>query len=237
MKKEAHTQTHTPPPPPPKPFSSSVPTALCVTCKKMASVVDMPDVDHAGSGAARRRRERRLRAWLRHERQSVAAAVAEALHHSAGPREKVVERRGRQEGEVHETHNALRSQTTPLPGKRPTPLSEVTGPQVAVTDGYVAAGVPLLGAPSLADSSAEAIDGSTLSFLLQHALEVKRKEEEEAVETGRAREAGEEGGRGGEQAAGGAPAGSGRGGPCHVSDMGLALPSGAARREVVRGEG
>ena len=43
--------------------------------------------------------------------------------------------------------------------------------------------MPLLGAPSLADSSAEAIDGSTLSFLLQHALEVKRKEEEEAVET------------------------------------------------------
>ena len=140
------------------------------------------EVDGA-SGAARRRRERRLRAWLRHERQSVAAAVAETLHHSAGPREKVVERRGRQEGEVHETHNALRSQTTPLSGKRPAPLSEVTGPQAAVTDGYVAAGVPLLGAPSLADSSAEAIDGSTLSFLLQHALEVKRKEEEEAVET------------------------------------------------------
>ena len=61
-------------------------------------------------------------------------------------------------------------------------LSEVTGPQAAVTDGYVAAGVPLLGAPLLADSSAEAIDGSTLSFLLQHALEVKRKEEE-TVET------------------------------------------------------
>ena len=35
----------------------------------------------------------------------------------------------------------------------------------------------------LADSSAEVIDGSTLSFLLQRALEVKRKEEEEAVET------------------------------------------------------
>ena len=99
------------------------------------------------TGAAQRRRVRRLRAWLRHERQSVAAAVAEALHHSAGPREKVVERRGRQEGEVHETHNALRSQTTPLPGKRPAPLCEVTGPQAAVTDGYVAAGVPLLGVP------------------------------------------------------------------------------------------
>ena len=84
---------------------------------------------------------------------------------------------------MHVTHNALRSQTTPLPGKRPAPLSEVTGPQAAVAVGYAAAGVPLLGVPSLADSSAEAIDGSTLSFLLQHALEVKRKEEEEAMET------------------------------------------------------
>ena len=140
------------------------------------------EVDGA-TGAAARRRQRRLRAWLRHERQSVAAALAEALHHSAGLREKVVERRERQEGEVHVTHNVPRSQTTPLPGKRPAPLSEVTGSQTAVTDGYVAAGVPLLGAPSLAVSSAEAIDGSTHSFLLQHALEVKRKEEEEAVET------------------------------------------------------
>ena len=45
----------------------------------------------------------------------------------------------------------------------------------------MAAGVPLLGAPSLADSLAEVIDGSTLSFLQQRALEVKKKEEE-AVE-------------------------------------------------------
>ena len=52
----------------------------------------------------------------------------------------------------------------------------------AVAVGYAAAGVPLLGAPLLADSSAEAIDGSTLSLLLQRALEVKRKEEEEAAE-------------------------------------------------------
>ena len=58
----------------------------------------------------------------------------------------------------------------------------MAGPQeAAVTGGNVAASVPLLGAPSLADSTAEAIDGGTLSFLLQHASEVKRKEEE-AVE-------------------------------------------------------
>ena len=53
----------------------------------------------------------------------------------------------------------------------------------AVAVGYAAASVPVLGAPSLADSSAEATDGSTLSFLQQHALDDKRKEEEEAVET------------------------------------------------------
>ena len=51
----------------------------------------------------------------------------------------------------------------------------------AAAVGYVAASVPLLGAPSLADSSAEVTDGSTLSFFLERALEVKRKEEE-AVE-------------------------------------------------------
>ena len=39
--------------------------------------------DHAGLGSARRRRERRLRSWWRHERMSIAAALVEATHHSA----------------------------------------------------------------------------------------------------------------------------------------------------------
>ena len=132
-----------------------------------------------------RRRQRRLRSMLRHEQQSVAMALAQALHHSAGPSmTKVVERRERQEGEVQEAYDAPRSQTTPLPGVRPgVPLDPGPPGDEAVAVGYAAASVPLLGAPSLADSSAEAIDGSTLSFLLQHALEAKRKEEEEAVET------------------------------------------------------
>ena len=42
---------------------------LCVnSCQ--TSAVDMSDVERA-SGAARRRRERRLRSWLKHERQTV----------------------------------------------------------------------------------------------------------------------------------------------------------------------
>ena len=60
----------------------------------------------------------------------------------------------------------LREQRRPPPGERPAPLSEVAGPQAAVTVGYVAAGVPLLGAPLMASPSAEAIDESTFSFLL-----------------------------------------------------------------------
>ena len=73
--------------------------------------------------------------------QSVAAALTAARHHSAGSWEKVVTRREeRQEGEVHEEYDGLRAQTTPLPGVRPAPLSEVAGPQAAVTVGYVAAG-------------------------------------------------------------------------------------------------
>ena len=39
------------------------------------------------AGAARRRRERRLRSWLQHDQLSVRAAAVSALHHSrdAGP--------------------------------------------------------------------------------------------------------------------------------------------------------
>ena len=45
-------------------------------------MIDTP-VDHAaGMGAARRRRERRLRAYLRYARMSVAMALTEANHHT-----------------------------------------------------------------------------------------------------------------------------------------------------------
>ena len=64
---------------------------------------------------------------------------------------------------------------------RPGCLSDPGPPWVeAVTVGYVAAGVPFLGAPSLAAHSAEAIDGRTLRHLLK--LNLKLKEEEEKRE-------------------------------------------------------
>ena len=122
-----------------------------------------------------------MRSWWHHEQLSIAAAVAAALHHSAqrgsharpethfAPRGQTTAT----EEEVRKVNDALEGQKRPPPGMRPAPLPEVAGPQAAVTGGYVAAGATLLGALLLADSSAEVIDGSTLSFL----VEVKRKEE------------------------------------------------------------
>ena len=61
------------------------------------------------TGAARRRRERRLRSWLKHERQTVRMVLAETFHHSSAPfppkfREELVERQ--------EQHAAPRGQNT-----------------------------------------------------------------------------------------------------------------------------
>ena len=70
---------HSPQPPqPPQASDSSVPTfLLCVTCERMDLSVQPV------SGAAQRRRERRLRSMLRHERMTVAMALAEFSHHSS----------------------------------------------------------------------------------------------------------------------------------------------------------
>ena len=84
--------------------------------------------------AAQRRRGRRLRAMLRH------MALAAALHHSTGLWEKEVELQQNaaprvqntgaraRKGEVNETHEAPRRQTTPHLGERPS-LLLVPGPQ------------------------------------------------------------------------------------------------------------
>ena len=102
------------------------------------------------TGAAKRRRERRLRSWLERERQTVRVVLAETFHHSSAPfppkfKEELVGR--------HEQHDALRRQKTARTtvathflsstmvargpelfsleeepgGGRPTPLSEVAG--------------------------------------------------------------------------------------------------------------
>ena len=103
--------------------------------------------------------------------------LAAALHHSAQRVE------GPGEGEVHAMHDGLRAQMRPLPGTRPG-LPPEPEPQVrAATVGYVAAPVPFLSAPLLADTAAEAVDARTVHFLLtdavKHLKEGRKMEEEE----------------------------------------------------------
>ena len=109
-------------------------------------------------------------------------ALAEALHHSPGPREKVVERREGPEGEVRETHDALRGQKRPLPGTRPAPLLVVAVPQGRPeAAARVSAGVPSLALAVLA-SADDTVDASALAFLTQRALEAAVEAEEEMVQ-------------------------------------------------------
>ena len=60
-------------------------------------------------GAARRRRERWLRSWLKHERETVRMVFAEAFHHSSAPFPPKF--KGEWEGRL-EKHDALRGQKT-----------------------------------------------------------------------------------------------------------------------------
>ena len=137
----------------------------------------MADVEHAG--AAKRRRERRLRQWHRHERMTVAMAVAEATHHSAPRRQKTAT--AIREVEEQATHDGLRAQTAPPPGMRPGILPE-PGPQRSDRCLRRSAGdTPLLAVPSLAGG--DGADDAAVAFLVRQTLlereEEKRKEEEE----------------------------------------------------------
>ena len=116
-------------------------------------------------GAAKRRRERRLRSWAKHERQTVAMALAEALHHSAprrpktaraGMRPGVLEDPGPRRETEHEEHAALRGPKPPSPG------------------------VPSLATPVLAGQATEGMDSATLRFLIASALRRTKEEEEQA---------------------------------------------------------
>ena len=75
-----------------------------------ASAVDMMNV-HSAS-AARRRRERRLRQFLRHERLSVALALSEKKHHTS-PSSEDGQGRGGKGGEGERGGGGSRC-TTPL---------------------------------------------------------------------------------------------------------------------------
>ena len=78
----------------------------------------------AAQGCASRRRERRLRSHLRHERMAVAMALAESTHHSE-QRPKKARAGGEVRGEVPKAH-------LPQGGSRPPCLGEPRGPQVGI---------------------------------------------------------------------------------------------------------
>ena len=123
-----HTQTpHTPHTP------HKVQTGLCCFFGSLSfdlngrSMAERGDAG-GGTGSARRRRERRLRSMLRHERMAVAMALAENLHHSAQRPEKARAR----EVEEQDQHEALRRQKAPPPGScRIPPRRGVLGSTVA----------------------------------------------------------------------------------------------------------
>ena len=117
--------------------------------------------------AAARRRQRRLRSWLKHEGQTVAMELAAALHHS------------RDGGRV--TNCGLRAPKAGSSGQRPGVLTEPEPQGRAVTVGYVAAPLPSLSLPVLADRAAEVVDSSSLRFLTVAALR-QRKEGERQKE-------------------------------------------------------
>ena len=77
----------------------------------------------AARDGADRRRERRLRSWLRHEQQSIAAVLATVTHHSFDKvgtasgvlrNRKTATRTGN--GEEHKAHYTAMIRKTPLPG-------------------------------------------------------------------------------------------------------------------------
>ena len=138
-------------------------------------------------GAAKRRRDRQLRAFRRHELLTVRMELAAALHHSAqrveAPREV----------EEHETYVGLRAQMPPPPGTRPAALRE-PGLQLVVEHAAspCSSWVPL-SSPALGGDCS--LDRATVSFIVHMAVEAqaeldrrKRREEEEAKKAKEAKE-------------------------------------------------
>ena len=119
----------------------------------------MAERDGSGVGSARRRRERRLRSWWRHERMTVAAELAVALHHSRGVK-PYGDRRLRAQWDGGRCPEGARA-----------------------ASGCGARGLPVLRAPLLAipclGGGADGVDVTTTRFLLRKALLRKKEEEEE----------------------------------------------------------
>ena len=145
-----------------------------VTVWSKSRLLTSMEVGGAVTSAAKRRRERRMRSWWRHEAQSIRAAVATVLHHSCdvGRESYYVPRHQKmataREDVVNEPHDALRGLTTPLPGELPGILPEPV-PQRSdrTVRRFAGAALPTLGLLVLAGALGEAVDPSALSFLVR----------------------------------------------------------------------
>ena len=124
------------------------------------------DADRA-TGSARRRRERRLRSWWRHERMSIVAALVEATYHSA-PRSgwpgTHVAPRGQETTSVREDPELFTLFEEELGGCRPDRLAALSEPQGSLPRGARTLSAPLLCVPRL-DEGGVAVDSSALAFL------------------------------------------------------------------------
>ena len=146
-------------------------SGVAFLCSPKLNISGQPMAERAGSdvGSARRRRERRLRSWWRHERMTVAAELAVALHHSRGVGPAA-------------PHEALRGQSPASPGgRRPGVLKEPKPPVVVEHAACPCSGAPLLVVPSLAAAESDGVDGTSLKYLLKVSLRQRQKEEEEEV--------------------------------------------------------
>ena len=126
-------------------------------------------------GAARRRRERQLRSFLRHEELSAKMALARGLHHSAQLRGPAVEEP--REVEAQDTHAAPRGLWEPPPGTRPGVLKDPE-PQgrLARRELVCDALVPLLVSLHVVDNAH--IDHSSLRFFLAQNLAAQKEKGE-----------------------------------------------------------
>ena len=114
--------THGPhqPPPPQSNAAQGKPQHQCVglfSLSVSSSGLAMSDREPAGEGAARRRRERRLRQWARHEKLSVQMALYEYKHHSSrGQRKDRAGERPRTTRPRCGSASSPKGPDTPLPG-------------------------------------------------------------------------------------------------------------------------
>ena len=135
------------------------------------------------SGGAQRRRQRRLRSWLRHERMTVAMALAERTHHSS--RGQTTATRAGKEG-YEDLHDAPRRHKPPLPqpelfsleeepgGVRPDQLFAVSGPQARVQQRTVQQIVDFAPLPTLDDPAPQMVD-QLVDVLKQFDFEVPKQ--------------------------------------------------------------